>query len=150
MKFNTKYLALFFICVLNQNMLGQIGIHLSEEDSLLVLRKIYMYDFENKVFNDIDEMHLENIWISNKNKAKSYFDKAIRLTTAPIHERMILASYFYHDKKLEPVRRVLETCKNANDTTTVYNIMNSYRIKFSDFKISSKQVDKYCNKCKYN
>ncbi|WP_289054118.1 hypothetical protein [Carboxylicivirga marina] len=150
MKFNIWYLAIFFICALNQNILGQVDNNLSEEDSLLVLRKVYMYDFENNIFEDIDEMYLEKIWISKNIKAKDYFEKAIRLTTAPIHERMILASYFYHDKKLEPVRKVLETCRNANDTTTVYNIMNSYRIKFSDFEISQKQLDKYCKKCKYN
>ena len=66
-----------------------------------------MYNFDNKVFDDIDEPFLEELWESNKPKAKELFAKAIKLSTAPIHERLVLASYFYHDGDLKKVKQTL-------------------------------------------
>jgi len=144
-----KYILTIFLIGTVQLLHGQTNNKLTETDSLLVLKKIYMYDFDRNKFEDIDEPFLEDFWSSDKLKAKILYDKAIKLTSAPIWQRMILASYFYQDKEFGQVVSVLKSCKNSADTLKVFRIMDSYQIKFSDFNISQKLVENYCKDFKY-
>ena len=82
-------------------------------------------------------------------EAKSLYNKALKLETAPIYEKMILASYFYKDGDKEKVWYVLKSCDNRQDTIYVFHIMDSYNIKFSDFEINLDLLQKYCKDCKY-
>ncbi len=147
MKLTSLIIFTFLFCL---KLTGQGQKGLQESDSLFVLQQIYNYDFDTKVFDDIDEMYLEEIWYSDKNKAEILFRKAIELNSAPIYERMILASYFYHSNDQKLVYKVLKSCRTREDSSMVYNIMNTYRIKYSDFNIRKEQVEKYCEKCHYN
>ncbi|MBK7626008.1 MAG: hypothetical protein IPJ16_02200 [Bacteroidales bacterium] len=128
---------------------GQERIPLSKSDSILVLKKIYIFNSETKKFDDIDEPYLEEIWNSNKGNAMVLFDKAIRLSIAPINEKMILASYFYKNKDFEKVKFVLSLCKTKIDSTQIFKVMNSYGIKYSDLNIKPELLVKYCKDCKY-
>ncbi|WP_439185894.1 hypothetical protein, partial [Carboxylicivirga taeanensis] len=143
-------ILIIIVFIFSLNLTGQESSSLQKSDSLLVLQKIYTYNFESNEFEDIDEMYLEELWNSDKHKAEELFKKAIELKSAPIHERMILASYFYHSNDLKPVHNVLKSCMTHKDSISIYNIMDSYRIKFSDFNISKEQLKKYCENCKYN
>jgi hypothetical protein len=144
-----KYILTIFLLCTVQLSHGQTNNKLTETDSLLVLKKVYMFDFDKNKFEDIDEPFLENLWSSDKPKAKSLFDKAIKLISAPIWQRMILASYFYQDKEFGQVISVLKSCKNRADTLNVFKIMDSYQIKFSDFNIKKKLVENYGKDIKY-
>ena len=87
-----KYILTIFLIWTVQLLHGQTNNKLTETDSLLVLKKVYMYDFDRNKFEDIDEPFLEEFWSSEKQKAKVLYDKAIKLTSAPIWQRMILAN----------------------------------------------------------
>ncbi len=144
-----KILLAIFIILTVKMVSGQEKNSLNREDSILVLKKVYMYDFEQNKFNDLDEPYIEDLWLSDKQKAKKLFEKAIKLDSAPVYEKMILASYFYHDNDLKQVEYVIKACKNKSDTVNVFRVMDSYKIKFSDLNISRKLLELYCSDCQY-
>ncbi len=144
-----KILLAIFTILTVKMVSGQEQKSLSREDSILVLKKVYMYDFKQNKFNDLDEPYIEDLWLSDKQKAEKLFEKAIKLENAPIYERMILASYFYHDNDLKKVEYVLKTCKSKSDTVNVFRVMDSYKIKFSDLNINRKLLEIYCSDCQY-
>ena len=142
-------LPILFVLLLSNFSFGQEYVYLSESETKLVLSKVYMFDFETNDFKDIDEMYIEELWLDNKENAIQLFDKAIRLTFAPLHERMILASYFYHDNEPKYVYWILNDCKTTNDSIAVFRVMDSYSIKYSDFKIDHDKLRRYCETCTY-
>lgn len=144
-----KILLTIFIILTVEMVSGQEKNSLNIEDSILVLKKVYMYDIDQNKFNDLDEPYIEDLWSSDKQKAKKLFEKAIKLESAPVYERMILASYFYHDNDLKQAEYVIKSCKNKSDTINVFRVMDSYKIKFSDLKISRKLIELYCSDCQY-